>query len=145
MFSFEMKKELNYSNLRECYFQAVSNSSWAHEGYLVTLDIMDSDDFIEELSRLNNAFGIGVIKLNPENISQSEIVFQARKKNVLDWNTIERMSSENPDFMEFIRDVSDDYNTTKASSKTKSLNGNYDKFFVDDDEARKYAKAKGII
>jgi hypothetical protein len=62
-----------------------------------------------------------------------------------DWNTIERMSSENPDFMEFIRDVSDDYNTTKASSKAKALNGNYDKWFADDDEARKYAKDKGII
>jgi hypothetical protein len=33
-----MKKELNFSNLRESYFQAVSNSSWANEGYLVTAE-----------------------------------------------------------------------------------------------------------
>ena len=28
LFYFELKKELNYRNLREYYFQAVSNSSW---------------------------------------------------------------------------------------------------------------------
>lgn len=81
LFSFEMKKEINYSNLREYYFQAVSNSSWANEGYLVTLKIKDNDeDIYEELRRLNNAFGIGIIKLNPVNISQSEILFLAMKK-----------------------------------------------------------------
>ena len=32
LFSFEMKKALSFDNLRECYFQAVSNSSWVNEG-----------------------------------------------------------------------------------------------------------------
>lgn len=63
MFSFELKKEINYSNLREYYFQAVSNSSWAHEGYLVALKV--EEELYEELRRLNNAFGIGIIRLNP--------------------------------------------------------------------------------
>ena len=35
LFSFELKKELTLSNLREAFFQAVSNSSWANEGYLL--------------------------------------------------------------------------------------------------------------
>jgi len=35
LYSFELKRELNFTNLREAFFQAVSNSSWANEGYLV--------------------------------------------------------------------------------------------------------------
>lgn len=40
LFSFELKTRVDISNLREYYFQAVSNSSWANEGYLVTLNWM---------------------------------------------------------------------------------------------------------
>ena len=68
-----MKKTLNFTNLREYYFQAVSNSSWANEGYSVALDIDEDDSFLAELKRLNNAFGIGVIKLNAENIIMSNL------------------------------------------------------------------------
>lgn len=68
-----MKKTLNFTNLREYYFQAVSNSSWANEGYIVALDIDEDDSFLAELKRLNNAFGIGVIKLNAENIIMSNL------------------------------------------------------------------------
>ena len=64
IFSFEIKIKLNFSNLREYYFQAVSNSSWANEGYLVTLNIEDDSTLLDEIRRLNNAFGIGIIKLN---------------------------------------------------------------------------------
>ncbi|MBR2252258.1 MAG: hypothetical protein IJ881_07660, partial [Neisseriaceae bacterium] len=39
IYSFELKKELTVANFRECYFQAVSNSSWANEGYLVAAQI----------------------------------------------------------------------------------------------------------
>lgn len=39
LWSFEVKKQLNRSNVRECFFQAVSNSSWAHFGYLVATEI----------------------------------------------------------------------------------------------------------
>ncbi|GAA7008226.1 hypothetical protein AOH414_13830 [Helicobacter pylori] len=31
--SFELKKEISVNNCREYYFQAISNSSWANEGY----------------------------------------------------------------------------------------------------------------
>ena len=68
-----MKKTLNFTNLREYYFQAVSNSSWANEGYIVALGIDEDDSFLAELKRLNNAFGIGVIKLNAENIIMSNL------------------------------------------------------------------------
>lgn len=102
LFSFEMKIKLSFSNLREYYFQAVSNSSWANEGYLVAVDIDDSNELLEELLRLNNAFGIGIIKLNLENIEQSEIIVAAKAKETIDWDTVEKLADTNPDFMEFI-------------------------------------------
>ncbi len=138
MFSFELKKEINYSNLREYYFQAVSNSSWAHEGYLVALKV--EEELYEELRRLNNAFGIGIIRLNPVNISQSEILFTSKERNNLDWDTIERLVDENEDFRTFVADVAVD-----TTDNDKRLRGDYDKFFVDDEEAEQYAKKKGII
>ncbi|RMF05111.1 HrgA protein, partial [Candidatus Woesearchaeota archaeon] len=47
LFSFELKIKLDLSNLRESYFQAVSNSSWANEGYLVALNISEDPDFLD--------------------------------------------------------------------------------------------------
>lgn len=137
IYSFEMKKTVNFSNLREYYFQAVSNSSWANEGYLVALEYDEDDSFLAELKRLNNAFGIGIIKLNAQNISQSEVIFPAQRKQTLDWETIDRLS-ENPDFEEFIADI-------KADADTKRVRGKYDKAFKDDVEAAKYAADKNII
>jgi uncharacterized protein len=61
LYSFEIKKALSFGNLREAFFQAVSNSSWAHEGYLVAADISEDEDFRGELRRLSGSFGIGVM------------------------------------------------------------------------------------
>ena len=35
LYSFELKKKIDRSNYREYFFQAVSNSSWANEGYFL--------------------------------------------------------------------------------------------------------------
>ncbi len=114
LYAFEMKINLNFSNLREYYFQAVSNSSWANEGYLVTLEMDDDGDLLDELRRLNNAFGIGVIKLNAVHIDQSEVVFPAKTKEYLDWNTIDRLTSENLNFNHFIIELMEDIKVGKA-------------------------------
>lgn len=137
LYSFEMKIAINFSNLREYYFQAVSNSSWANEGYLVALDIDEDESFQAELKRLNNAFGIGVIKLNAENISQSEVILNAKQNASLDWDTIDRLV-ENPDFKQFLGDIKED----AALGKIKSQ---YDKVFYDDEAVAEYARDKHII
>lgn len=135
--SFEMKISLAFSNFRQYYFQAVSNSSWAHGGYIVALDIDEDESFMQELKRLNNAFGIGVIKLNPENISQSPILFTSKLNKALDWDTIDRLV-ENPDFKDFVKDV-------KYDADNMKIRGKYDEVFEDDEEAAEYSKNKRII
>lgn len=39
LWSFEVKLLINRSNVRECFFQSVSNSSWSNFGYLVAAEI----------------------------------------------------------------------------------------------------------
>ena len=133
LYSFEIKKELNFSNLREYYFQAVSNSSWAHEGYLVALNISEDTDLIDEIRRLNNAFGIGVIRLNQEHFMQSEILFSAKERDSLDWDTVNRLVAENTDFRKFLDDLMEDITVGKVKST-------YDKIFTDEEDAQKYFK-----
>ncbi len=102
LFSFELKKELSFSNLKESYFQAVSNSSWANEGYLVVKNI--KEDVLDELRRLNQSFGIGVIKLESE-ISNSEILFSAREREI-DIPTLNMLVKQSPeDFKPFMEEI----------------------------------------
>lgn len=137
IYSFEMKQKVTLTNLREYFFQAVSNSSWANEGYLVALEYDEDESFMSELKRLNNAFGIGIIQLNAQNISQSAVLFSAKRKDFLDWDTIDRLV-ENSDFKEFIKEIKDD-------AVAKRIRGKYDLFYKDDVDAAKYARTKNII
>ncbi|OPG53619.1 hypothetical protein BGL76_06185 [Helicobacter pylori] len=105
LFSFELKKELSFSNLKASYFQAVSNSSWANEGYLVVFNIDDEVlNELNELRRLNQSFGIGVIKLESE-ISNSKILLPAKEREI-DMQTLNMLIDDSPeDFEPFIKDI----------------------------------------
>jgi uncharacterized protein len=137
LFSFEVKISLNFGNLRQSYFQAVSNSSWANEGYLVTLNFDDDPTFKDEVRRLNNAFGIGVIKLNPENVYESDILFPSKINPEIDWDTVNRLVSENTNFKEFLKLITEDCKLGKVKSQ-------YDKV-LDEKEIVKYISEKGIL
>ncbi|WQS29036.1 hypothetical protein KVE05_01685 [Helicobacter pylori] len=135
LFSFELKKELSFSNLKESYFQAVSNSSWANEGYLVVKNI--DDKVLGELRRLNQSFGIGVIKLESE-ISNSKILFSAREREI-DIPTLDMLLDKSPDFKTFVNDIN---KQIKAGSDTP-IKDHFDKV-LNDEEMQKHIKDKGI-
>ncbi|GHG35716.1 COG2958 family protein [Paracoccus aerius] len=103
LYSFEVKVLLNRSNVRQSYFQAVSNSSWANFPYLVTSEI--HGDTLAELRVLAGTHGVGVIKVNADNPSESEILIPARERTTVDWNSANRIASENADFVEFLNHV----------------------------------------
>lgn len=113
LYSFELKKEIDRSNYREYFFQAVSNSSWANEGYLVSCSVQQDDDLLSELERLSASFGIGIIVLDLDDIDSSSILFPARPKDYLDWETMNKLCEQNPDFETFIDDVQTDYSGKK--------------------------------
>ena len=116
LWSFEVKITLNSSNVRKSFFQAVSNSSWANEGYLVATSI--SDNKVEqELRMLSALHGIGVILLNPENPSESEILLPAKSRPEIDWQSVNRILVENSDFKDYIELVSTYYQTGRVRKK----------------------------
>jgi len=112
-YSFELKKELTKGNYRESYFQAVSNSSWANEGYLVAADIPEDEVLQRELERLVNAFGIGIICLYPSDFYASKVLFSAKTRPFLDWDTINKLHKVNQDFSGFIENVGSDFDGRK--------------------------------
>lgn len=116
LWSFEVKKELNVSNARRSFFQAVSNSSWANEGYLVATSISDANTE-KELRMLSALHGIGVILLNPENPSESEMTLPARSRQDVDWESTNRILIENEDFRDYMELVSTYYQTGRIRSK----------------------------
>lgn len=110
LYSFELKREISQANYRECFFQAVSNSSWANEGYLVVGQIdLDNEALLSELKRLTSSFGIGIINLDvneKRNSSKPYVLYPAVPKNYIDWETVDKLlSSENKDFKEFIAEL----------------------------------------
>jgi len=107
LFSFEIKRELTFSNLREAFFQTVSNSSWANESYLVAAEISEDNEFRAELQRLSTSFGIGIINLNLDEPDSSEILYPANTKEYLDWDAINKLTN-NPDFQEFLKRIKTD-------------------------------------
>lgn len=112
LWSFEVKLLVNRSNVREVWFQAVSNSSWANFGYLVAADIQESA--MKELRLLAASYGIGLIRLNAEDPSESEILIPARERPDINWDACNRLTLENADFRDFISWVRQFHQTDNA-------------------------------
>jgi hypothetical protein len=141
--SYEIKKEINSdSELKKAFFQAVSNSSWANFGYLVAFEF--SDSLTEEMERLNQSFGIGVIELNA-NPYQSKILFPAKFRN-LDFKTIDKLCKINKEFEKFIEQTEKLMTAEDRYYKSteKELDEFCDHYFANDTEVEKYCKDKHI-
>jgi hypothetical protein len=141
--SFELKKEINTdSELKKAFFQAVSNSSWANYGYLVAFEF--SDSLTEEMERLNQSFGIGIIELNA-NPYQSKILFPA-KYHDLDFKTIDKLCKINREFEKFIEQTEKLMTAEERYYKSteKELDEFCDNYFVNDTDIEDYCKEKNI-
>lgn len=141
--SYELKKEINNdSELKKAFFQAVSNSSWSNFGYLVAFEF--SDSLHEEIERLNQSFGIGVIELNA-NPYQSKVLYPARFRN-LDFKTIDKLSKINNEFERFIEQIEKLMTAEDRyySSTEKELDEFCDDYFGNDSEIEKYCLEKHI-
>lgn len=131
IYSFELKIALDFSNLKESYFQAVSNSSFANEGYLVVFEELDLE-VLNELKRLHQSFGIGLIKLELES-TESQVLLPSTQR-ILDFNTIDMLVNKNPDFREFIDTINGDIQT---NDKRRIATQYYDKI-LNDEELESY-------
>lgn len=107
LMSFELKREISVNNCRECYFQAISNSSWANEGYLVGHHIdTHNPQLMDLLKRLHASFGIGVIDLRTDE-DKSTILLNAKYKEKIDYTVALELSEKNEEFSGFLKSVVD--------------------------------------
>jgi hypothetical protein len=141
--SFELKKEINSdSDLKKAFFQAVSNSSWANYGYLVAFEF--SDSLYDEMARLNQSFGIGIIELH-SNPFQSKILFPSAYRD-LDFKTIDKLCKINKEFEKFIEHIEKVMTASEKYVKgaEKELNEFCDKYFESDSQVENYCLSKKI-
>jgi len=143
LYSYELKKELNNdSELKKAFFQAVSNSSWANYGYLVAFEI--SDNLKDEMERLSQSFGIGIIELNA-NPFQSKILYQAKFRE-LDFKTIDKLCKLNVEFEKFIEQTEKLMTAEERYYKSteKELDEFCDDYLLNDTEVQQYCNDKNI-
>ena len=119
LWSFEVKKDINTYNVREKYFQAVANSSWANFGYLVVAEIKGAETS-KELSMLANRHGIGVIFLDRENPEGGYIKIPAKEKESIDWVMLRRLTI-NTDIRDCLTEIHAFCQTTKINKIFWSL------------------------
>ncbi len=112
LWSFEVKLLINRANVREAWFQAVSNSSWANLGYLVAADIQESA--MKELRLLAASYGIGLIRLDVNDPNESEVLIPARERGDIDWDACNRLAQENSDFQNVVSWVRQFHQTDNA-------------------------------
>lgn len=141
--SYELKREINSdSELKKAFFQAVSNSSWANYGYLVAFEF--SDSLNEEMARLNQSFGIGIIELNA-NPYQSKVLYPSVFRD-LDFKTIDKLCKMNKEFEKFIEQTEKLMTASEkyVSGAEKELDEFCDGYFANDTEVENYCKDKHI-
>ncbi len=132
LYSNELKTEVRVSNLRESFFQCVSNSKWAHRAqFVVAAEIKDST-LEDELSRLGRSYDVTIIsfgmnlnnldklpsaseilkmdqgkfeeKFNPEiNI---KVITTGKEKESLDWEHLKDMQTQSDEFKSLIEWIS---------------------------------------
>lgn len=91
------------SNIREYFFQTVSNSSWANESYLSVVTI--EDKAYDEFTLLTRLHGVGLIKLNVENPDKSSIIIPATKRSDIDFGMVDKIFKENKSFQDFMKNI----------------------------------------
>ena len=102
--SFEIKKDITRSDIREYFFQTVSNSTWANFAYLAAVNLKGNAN--EELTLLCSSYGVGFIQIDINDPSNSQVRIPARFKESIDVNGLNRLATENRDAREYVENVS---------------------------------------
>ncbi len=120
--SFEVKNEINQSNIRQSFFQTVANSFWANFAYLATGKIGD-EETSQELRRLANLHGVGVIRLDRKKSSEGQILIPAKEREEVDWDTFYRLVKDNENYQgKFLSRANKVLDTTNDQTKLKIKN-----------------------
>jgi hypothetical protein len=121
--SVKLKLQVSYNSVREDFFQALSNASWANQGELVIAAPLEDEQLLEDLRSLGTEYGLGISTLGitmdsldnlpphwaiPQ-LSEREFealqerlnpkrVTAATKPRPFSWPVLERIRHDNSDF-----------------------------------------------
>lgn len=76
-----------------------------------------NNDVEAELQMLASLHGIGVLLLDTESLFDSQVLIPARERVEVDWQSVNRIATENSDFHRFIEQVGI-YNQTRRLVKS---------------------------
>ena len=79
-----------------------------------------------------------MIRLDAEHFMQSEILFSAKEKDSLDWDTINRLVDDNRNFKSFLNDLMEDVKVGKVKSR-------YDDVYLEEEQMYQYVLKCGIV
>ena len=60
------------------------------------------------------AHGIGLIQLDVENPADSQVLIPAREHDEVDWDMVNRLTTENADYLEYVRLIRQFHQTGEA-------------------------------
>ena len=103
LWSVEIKLDLDIHNVRDAYYQTMMNSGWANVAYLAAWQISPAAE--EEARELWERQGVGLIHIGSGRPGKSRILIHAREREGLDWRAVDRLTRENEDFRQFVRNV----------------------------------------
>ncbi|WP_315821686.1 hypothetical protein [Paraflavitalea speifideaquila] len=103
-----------------------------------------SDNLMEEMARLNQSFGIGIIMLDA-NPYRSKTLFPSTYRD-LDFRTVDKLCKINGAFEKFIEQVEKLMTAEERYYRAteKELDEFCDDYFSNDEEMEAYCKEKGI-
>ncbi|MCY4419201.1 MAG: hypothetical protein OXB93_05075 [Cytophagales bacterium] len=105
LFSFEVKREITQRSFHDCYMQAVKNSSWAHEGYLVAARVdekINKDN--TKFKAITDKFGIGIVEIRED--GSTDIRIEATPVEEVNWDDANDLFRSRS-FRNFIKGVND--------------------------------------
>lgn len=118
LWSLEVKGRLEQGNVRRSFFQAVANSSWANFGYLAA-EVIEKEAHAE-LQLLSPMHGIGLIRIDRKQPSESQVMLAARERQDFDLAACNRLAKENADFAEVMSVIADEVKTDRPIAPSKN-------------------------
>jgi len=80
----------------------------------------------KELRMLSSLHGIGFIRLDAEDPSESQIMIPAKERSDINWDTANRLTEENKDFLEYIKLIRQFYQTGEIRQSDWDMSADHD-------------------
>lgn len=86
---------------------------------------IEGGETLKELRMLSSLHGIGFVRLDADNPSESQVMLPAGERVNVDWHTANRLATENKDFMAYIKLICQFYRTGDVRAADWKISQSY--------------------